>query len=105
MNESTKESVKEFFTLEYKYFSSMMIIIIVGVIIGGISIPSIYEHNTNTEKNILLAKKAEEIKAQEANRVIAKVYQDTIIVNGQPQETKITVSYIKGSNELDVKYE
>lgn len=105
MNESTKESVKEFFTLEYKYFAAMMIIIIVCVIIGGISIPSIYEHNSNIEKDILLAKKAEEIKAQEANRVIAKVYQDTIIVNGQPQETKITLSYIKGSNELDVKYE
>ena len=100
MNESMKESVKEFFTLEYKYFSSMMIMTIISIVIGGISIPSIYEHNTNTEKNILLAKKA-----QEANRVIAKVYQDTIIVNGQPQETKITLSYIKGSNELDVKYE
>lgn len=105
MNESTKESVKEFFTLEYRYFSSMMIIIIVCVIVGGISIPSIYEYNANTEQDILLAKQIEEIKAQEANRVIAKVYQDTIIVNGQPQETKITVSYIKGSNELDVTYE
>lgn len=93
-----KERIKDFFVLEGGYFCTFIIMIIVTIIIGLLSIPFIYEGNIKKEQ-------AANIKKQELNRVIAKEYNDTIAVNGVNKDIKITVSYIKGSDTLEVVYE